>query len=494
MSLIKKLAGETAIYGISSILGRILHYILLTPYLTRMFERKEFGIHGELYTYTALLLILSFWRMDTALFRFGSQDSQLNNAFSTAVISVLGSTLLVVSTLLIFASDIAAWLAYPDKTQYVIYFAFIIGFDAITTIPFARLRLQNRPIKYAVIKTLGIIINIVLILFFLNVCPWLIENGFTWVDGFYDESLKLDYVFISNLIASVFVIILLSPLLFSTKLRFDKALWKKMVSYVWPLILVSLAGVVNQSSAVPLQKNLLNGSLYENLSMAGVYLAAAKIAILMNLFATAFNTAAEPFFFNQAKRSDSKEIYAQVAQAFTMVVSVVFLGILLYLDIIKQILIGADFRAGVDEIVPLLLLANLFLGLYYNFSIWYKLTDRTIFGAYISTAAALLTLGLSIFLLPRIGSVGSAWAALACYAFMALAGYTLGQRYFPVPYKIWRIFGYILLAFGFYLISTQLGLKLSSNAISYIGVNTLLLLVYVTGLYFFERKTIKEWL
>ncbi|MEL6926899.1 MAG: oligosaccharide flippase family protein, partial [Bacteroidota bacterium] len=277
-------------------------------------------------------------------------------------------------------------LEYPDNQNYVIYFAFIIGFDALAAIPFARLRLENRPLRFALIKLMGVIINISIVLFFLTLCPLLIEKGYDAAATIYDDSRKLDYVFIANLVGSAVALLVLSPVLLKTKINFDKQLWKQMLRYAWPLVIVTVAGIINQFFAIILQKNLLGGSLDDNLATAGVYNAALKVAVLMTLFATAFNTAAEPFFFNQAKRSDSRLIYAQAAQAFTMAASIVLLGILLYLDVL-QYLVGKNFREGL-VLVPILLVANLCLGLYYNFSIWYKLTDKTIFGAYISVAAA----------------------------------------------------------------------------------------------------------
>ena len=492
MSLIKKLAGETAIYGVSSILSRVLHYLLLTIYLTRVFEQLEFGIYTDLYAMAAVLLILFTYRMETAFFRFGSRDNQMEKAFSTASVSILVTTLLLVSCLLLLSEDIASWLSYPDKSVYVIYFALIIGLDALSAIPFARLRLENRPWRFAVIKTLGIIFNIALVFFFLELSPGLAEKGHSWIGNFYDPENQLEYVFLSNLMASLLVLILLSPLFLKTKLKFDRTLWVKMLSYAWPLIIVGIAGVINQSFAVPIQKYFLGDSVTENLKTGGVYSAAAKLAILMNLFTFAFNYAAEPFFFSHAQRSDSKLIYAQVGQAFTMVASLVFLGILLYLDLI-QLLIGKDFRGGV-EIVPILLMAYVFLGLYYNFSIWYKLTDRTIIGAYISLIAAAITFGLNFWLLPRIGYIGSAWAALGCYAFMALAGYVLGRRYFPIPYPIFRMAAYIILALLAYFVSEQLRDLFQPAIWLMMLINTFVLLGYVGIIYSVEAKTIRQFI
>ena len=367
MSLLKKLAGETAIYGTSSILSRLLHYVILTPFFTRTFQTGEYGVVSNMYTWAALLMVLFTYRMETAFFRFGSREDEMEKVFSTASISLLGSTAVFVSVMIAFAQPIAGWLHYPDHADYVIWFALIIGFDALAAVPFAKLRLENRPIRFAVIKTLNIIINIIFIFFFLELCPYLIDRGFTGLDVIYNPADRIEYVFISNLIASTVVIFLFLPTYFNIKLRFDRLLWRRMILYALPLVIVGIAAVVNQLIGIPMLIEFLPGSIEENHDQAGIYSAAAKIAVLMNLFTQAFNYAAEPFFFRNAERSDSKYIYAQVGQAFAIVGSLVFLGIMLYLDII-QFFLGKDFRTGLG-VVPLLLLAYLFLGLYYNFSI-----------------------------------------------------------------------------------------------------------------------------
>lgn len=489
MSLLKKLAGETAIYGISSILSRLLNYVILIPFFTRIFGNGEYGIVSEIFTYAGILTILFTYRMETAFFRFGSREAGIEKAFSTAAISLIVSTLSFSLLLFLLIDPLTIWLHFEGNSEFVLLTILMIAFDALAAIPFAKLRLENRPIRFAILKTAHIIINIILVLFFLKICPEMIESGYSGFEFFYDETNKVQYVFIANLIASALIALAFLPTYLNIKLVFDKALWQKMVLYALPLIIVGLAAVINQLIAIPMLTNLLPDSIEQNRVQTGLYGATAKLAVLMNLFTQAFNYAAEPFFFRHSERSDSKIIYGQVGQAFAMIGSLVFLGIVLYLDII-QLFLGEDFRTGLG-IVPILLLANLFLGLYYNFSIWYKLTDRTVFGMYISIGGVLITLGLNFWLISSIGYFGPAWAALACYGFMSLAGYLTGQYFYPIKYPVFKIMLYILIAVGAYFLSEMLRPFANDNLIIILAINTLILLSYLGTIYLLERKTIR---
>ncbi len=490
MSLVKKLAGETAIYGVSSILSRLLNYVVLTPYLTRVFLPEEYGIVSDMYAYAALLMVLFTYRMETAFFRFASREDGISSTFSTSSISLIFTTILFVGSLLFFAQPVANFLEYPDQKDYVIWFTFIIGFDALAAIPFAKLRLENRPIRFAVVKTLNIIVNIFFIFFFLEICPYLIEKGWNRLEVIYNSENRIAYVFIANFLGSLSVMLILLPEYFKIKLTFDKVLWKKMITYSLPLVIVGIAAVINQLINIPLLKEFLPYDLDTNLAKIGVFTACFKIAILMSLFIQAFNYAAEPFFFRHAQRDDSRLVYAQVGQAFAMVGSLVFLGIMSYIDII-QYFIGEDFREGL-HVVPILLLAFLFLGLYYNFSIWFKLTDRTRIGAYISVVGAVITIVLNIILIPIIEYEGSAWAALACYTFMAFTSYFIGKRYYPIPYPIGKMLFYIGLAVGAYFAGESLKNMLNDNFWLIIFVNTIILIIYLAIIYFLEKRTIQK--
>ncbi len=491
---IRRLAGETVLYGGSTILNRLLNFIIVTPYLTRVFagEKGEYGIHGLMYAFAALLMVLLTYGMETAFFRFANRPEHRGAAFSTAAISLIGSTVAFVALLLLFAPEIAGLLTRPEDARYVVYFACIIGFDVLCAIPFARLRLENRPLRFALVKAANILINGLAIIFLLEGLPGLARQGVGVAETLYHPGWKLDYVFIANLLASAATLLMLAPLYRSLRLgAFDRNLWRQMLAYAAPLVVVGVAGMINQLSDRYLLKQWLPGTLDENLIQLGIYNACVKIAVLMNLFTQAFKYAAEPFFFQQAAASGATEKYARVGQAFTLVGSLTFLGIMLYLDLVRY-LIDPSFWEGL-HIVPLLLLAYLFLGLYFNFSFWYKLTDRTRFGAYIATGGAVITLALNYLLIPHIGYLGSAWAALGSFSAMAVVCLAIGRRYYPVPYPLGRMGLYLLLALALWGIS----LVLPSQAWDLgpkMAVHTLLLGVFLLGIFVMERAEIRQWL
>lgn len=490
MSLLKQLAGDTVVYGLGSVLPRILNFVILTPYYTNTFATGQYGVVSEMYTYAALLMVIFTYRMETAFFRFGSEEGEMSKAFSTATISLLITTSLLVGLLLFNSQGIANWLEYPDQQHYVMLFTFIIAFDALAAIPFARLRLENRAKRFALIKILNIVITMIFVFFFLEICPRLAANDIAWAQWIYNPEDRIQYVFIANLLGSSVILLMLLPLYAKLKFAWDRQLWRRMVLYAAPLIVVGIAAVVNQLINIPLIRYLLPYDPEKNKALMGVFSGAAKIAVIMSLFTQAFNYAAEPFFFKNAKRGDAKQVYAEVGQLFALVASVVFLGIMLYIDIV-QYYIGKDFREGL-QVVPILLLAYLCLGLYYNFSIWYKLNDRTSYGAYISVGGAIITLAFNFLLIPRIGYVGAAWAALACYAFMAGAGYLTGQRFYPIPYPMLRIIGYILFAVIFYQINLFFRDTFALGLLSRLLLNTALLLVYLGVLFFLDKEMLLQ--
>lgn len=488
MSLLKKLAGETAIYGVSSILSRLLIWIILTPYFTRVFVPKEYGIFSDLYTWIALLLVIFTYRMETAFFRYGRQKENLDRSFSTASIAVLLVTIGLTTIFLLLKQPIATWLQYPEHADYVTWLILIVAADALSAIPFARLRLSNRPIRFAFVKTISIVINIALVFFFLEICPWLISKEWSWLSTIYDGNNRIAYVFIANFLASGFTFLQLLPLYFKTTLQFDRVLLRKMVIYALPLMLAAIAGVVNQLIGVPMLKVLTSKDLAYNLAQAGVFSAASKLAVLMNLFTQAFSYASEPFFFRHADREDSKQIYAQVAQAFALVGSIVFLGIMLYLNVIQYFL-GKDFREGLG-VLPIMLLANLFLGLFYSISIWFKLSDNTNVGGWIAIGGSALTLLINFLFIPNpsVSYFAPAWASLACYGFMLVACYVIGQRRYPIDYPVQRILLYIGLALGFYGISVITENGVTNNLLLQILLNTILFIAYLFILYQLEKK------
>jgi O-antigen/teichoic acid export membrane protein len=487
--MLKKLASETAIYGVSSILSRLLNYVILTPYLTNVFLKGQYGVVTDMYVYAGLLMVLFTYRMETTFFRFGNDKMQLEKVFSTTAWSLIGTTALFVAILLLLVQPLANWLQYPDNPDYVIWFIFIIAFDALSVIPFARLRLENRAKRFAVLKTLGIIINILFIFLFLEGAPWLMQQGVSGLSEYFNEGNRISFVFVANLLGSLVVLLFLLPEFKYIRLIFDWKLWRQMIWYTLPLTLVGLASVINQLISIPLMKSLLPYTQEINMEQIGIYGACYKIAILMSLFTQAFNFAAEPFFFRNSNRADAKQTYAMVAQAFTLVGSLIFLGIMLYLDII-QYFIGKDFREGL-AVVPILLLAYLLLGIYYCFSMWYKLTDQTHFGATISIIGVAITLALNVVLIPRIGYIGGAWGALGCYASMTILSYGFGQKYYPVDYPVGKMMLYIGSAVLIYLVSNQLATFTEGRLIGKLVVSTLLLMAWVGGIYFWDRESLR---
>lgn len=486
MSLIKQLAGQTAIYGLSNILGRVLHFVVFTFYLSRKFEDPSlYGAYLELYTYSAILLLAYKHQMETAYFRYGSNGENKELAFTTAFTSIVVPVILLTSVFWLFADYFGGLLRY--KSDYIKWFALILAFDSLSALPFAKMRMENKASKFALIKILNIVLTIALVLFFFDACPWLIEHGYSDTFSFFDPANLLDYVFISNLIASAVMLLMVCAEFKTLTFRFDIDLWKKMMVYSIPLIIVAISGEINKSIATPLQRHFLQSNDVENLAQAGIYGAAAKLALLMNLIIIAYNYAAEPFFFKQAEETDHKKTYADVALIFTIVITILGLGLVFYVEVIAQLL-GPNYREAL-YLTPVLVASYILLGMYYNFAIWYKITDNTKMGAYISIGGVVITLLANILLLPTIGYDASAWASFACFGFMVIAGYLLGQRYYPIPYASKRILMVLVLGGIFF----ALGNSLSSGQdvmIVRLLIKTLVLISFTTVVLYFNKSFI----
>lgn len=491
MASIKKLAGQTAIYGLPTILGRLLNY-LLVPLQTYVFLPEEYGVVGEMYAWMSLLLVILTYGMETAYFRFSQQEEYKKRVYGTAIFSLLTTSLLFLAGCCFFSNDLAALLKYENHPEYIRYIAIIISIDAFTSISFAHLRLQMRAMRFAIVKFANIGVNILLNLFFLALCPYLHTNGIAteWLGYVYQPEIGVGYVFIANVAASVVTLLLLLPMIFKMEGTFSWQLWKKMMVYALPLLVFGLAGIVNETMDRILLKNLSPAAIAQ--SEVGIYSACYKISIMMTIFIQAFKYAAEPFFFTKSKDKDAKENYAQVMTFFVLACSVIFAGIMLYLDII-QYFVGEEYRVGM-AVVPILLLANLFLGIFYNLSIWYKLTNQTKFGAYIALIGAAITLILNYLLIPRIGYMGAAWATFACYFTMMILSYILGQKHFPVNYNIAKILYYIIFAVAVYGLSVLVNERLlgSPELPIKLTVNSCILVIYITILCFTERKLFIE--
>ena len=485
MSLVKKLAGETAIYGMSTIVGRLLNVMLL-PFYTRVLDSTaEYGVVVDLYANATFLMVILSYRMESAFFRYGTAKEDRDRAFSNGMISMLGSTTLVVISLFVFAQPIANFLQYPQHPEYVRWFALIMAFDCLCELPFARLRMEQRPIRFATIKMINIVINIAMNLFWLLFCPWAASKGMGWVYYVWQPGLGVAYIFLSNLIASAVTLLLLSPQIRAVRLKFEFDYWKIMFIYAAPLIISSLAGMINEMLSRAMLKNLLPGTIEQNLGQVGIFGANYKLATLITLFTQAYRYAAEPFFFRHAGDKDAMKTQADATKWFTVAAATGMLGILLYIDLVKYF-IADKYHDGLS-VVPILLVANLLLGMYYNFSVWYRLKDRTKLGAWISIGGAAITITLNLWLIPQFGFYSAAWVTLICYLFMSWATWWTGQKHYPVPYQMGRMGLYIGLA----LVGYGLGLIASQN-ISVIPVlwivRTLILGVYIAFIYFFEKR------
>jgi len=449
MSIIKKLASQTAVYGLSSIFGRFLNY-LLVPLYTYHFTAAEYGVVSEFYAYAGFFSVLLLFGFETGYFRFRDKNHPGRDvAYSTALLFVALVNLGFFALILLVNTRLSAALNYANHPEYVLWFSMILFLDAIAAIPFARLRAENKAFLFAGIKIFEILVTVLLSLFFIVYCPKVYaQNPEAWIAPIYNPAIGVGYIFIANLIASGFKFLLLAPQLSGMAWGFDRALFGRMVRYSLPMVVIGFAGIINEMLDRVLLKYLLPYDNLTNMKMLGIYSACYKLSILMSLFIQAFRYAAEPFFFAYADKSDARQVYAVVLKFFVIFCVFIFLLVTLFIDFFKYF-VGDEFRAGL-EVVPILLLANLCLGIYVNLSIWYKLTDRTLMGALVSIAGAALTIALNVWWIPLFGYVGSAWATLACYGSMAIVSYLLGQKYYPVKYDVKRLTGYIGLGIGLY--------------------------------------------
>ena len=455
MGIIKKLASQTAVYGISSIFGRFLNY-LLVPLYTYYFSAAEYGVVAEFYAYAGFFSVVLIFGFETGYFRFRDKTHTGKDfAYSTALIFVLLANLVFFLTIVLFNTKLSEALNYSNHPEYVLCFTLILALDAIASIPFSKLRAENKAFHFAGIKLVEILITVLLSLFFIIYCPKLYaENSHVWINQIYDPAIGIGYIFIANLIASLFKFLLLIPQLKSITYGFDPELFGKMLRYSLPMVVIGFAGIINEMLDRALLKYLLPYDLHTNMKMLGIYSACYKLSILMSLFIQAVRYAAEPFFFSYSSNTDARIVYAKVLKFFVIFCVFIFLLVTLFIDFFKYF-VGEEYRVGLD-VVPILLMANLCLGIYVNLSIWYKLTDRTLMGAVVSLVGAGLTILLNAWWIPLFGYIGSAWATLACYASMAMVSYLLGRRYYPIAYDINRVLVYITLGIGLFFAKQNL--------------------------------------
>ena len=500
MSSIKQLAGQTAIYGIPTIVGRFLNYLLVPLYTYKLAHPSLYGEVSELYAYAAFLAVLLTYGMETAFFRFVQKIDDKQTVFDTSVLSIFTTTMVFLITTMLFAPDIAVLLKFNSHIEYIRMFIVIVSLDALRAIPFARLRQQNKAKRFAAIKVVEIVVNIGLNLFFLVLCPYIIEHNSgalgNMAQHLYSADNQIRYIFISNLCASAIACLLLLPEFLSVRFKFDKKVWREMIGYALPVMIFGFAGIINETFdrialkdliRIPSELQTAAAETQYKYAMAqvGIYSACYKVSIIISLFIQAFRFAAEPFFFNKSKDKDSKQTYADVMKYFVIFLCFVFVGVTMYLNIVLHF-VKAPYRVG-RPVVPILLMANIFLGMYYNLSIWYKLTDQTKFGAYISVFGACITLGGLWVLVPWLGYIGAAWATFICYLVMMIVSYFLGQKYFPVPYSLRKILFYIFLAVGIFFLAESLP---HGNTVVYYSVRTLFFIVFAVIAYVLDLKPV----
>lgn len=444
---LKQLASQTAIYGLSSIVARLLNYLLTPLYTTKgVFDPEQYGIITEMYAYVAFLIIFLTYGMETAFFRFLSKDpSRKQLIFATAAKSLISTSTIFISMATFFSEEIGEWLRYPNHTEYVIWFAIIVGLDAVATLPLARLRSENRPLKFALINLTNVSVNIGLNLFFLVYCMPKGQAGVSnWlIDTFYDPEIGVGYVFIANLIATIVKFALLSPMLLKCR-GFDKQLLKEMLRYALPLLLVGIGWYINENFDRILLKFLLWDKHGEVATMeqVGIYGANYKLSIIIMLFIQAFRYAADPFYFGRQGQEGSRELYASIMNVFILTVCSIFLMVTLFIDLFKYFIPNEAYWVGLS-VVPILLMANVFQGIYYNLSFWYKFIDKTIYGAWLALVGAAITLIGNFIFIPTLGYVACAWVTFTAYGSIMIISYIIGQRHYPIPYDLKRIGLYI---------------------------------------------------
>lgn len=472
MANLSSLAKDTAIYGLSSIIGRFLNYLLVPLYTAKMsVESGGYGIVTNIYAYVALVMVLLTFGMETTLFRFANKtDENPHTVYSTTLTMVGSVALLFALLVLVFLTPIASAMGYADHPEYVGIMAVCVAIDAFQAIPFAWLRYQHRPIKFFALKMLFIVLNIALNILYFVVLPALYERHPDTVGLVYDPTFGPGYAFALNLASTAFVTLFFIPGLVRTPYRFDARLARQMLRYSWPLLLLGIAGILNQT-ADKIIFPMVYGDAEAGKSELGIYGACVKIAMIMAMITQAFRYAYEPFVFGKAKERDSKATYAAAMKYFIIFTLLAYLCVIGYMDILKFI-IAPDYWPGL-RVVPIVMAAEIMMGVYFNLSFWYKLIDKTVWGAWFSAAGCAVLFAVNILFIPRYGYMACAWGGFAGYATSMLLSYFVGQKKNAVDYPLKSIGTYVLLAAASYGIMAAVpsGWTLWAR----LGINTLLI-------------------
>jgi len=445
---LQSLAKDTAIYGVSSILGKFLNWLLVPMYTYVLAGSADYGQVANLYAWSALLLVIMTYGMETGFFRFANKNKEnAVRVYGNTLISVGLTSLLFGVAAVLFSQPVANALGYALHPEYIAMMGLVIAMDAFGSIPFAWLRFKNRPIKFASFKLLMILTNILFNIFFLVVCPWIYKHTPGLIDWFYRPDYGVGYVLVANVIQTVVVTLLLIPEVRNANFTFDSGLLRQILRYSLPLMVLGIAGIMNQTLDKIIFPYLMDDP-DKAISELGIYSACFKISMVMMMFTQAFRYAYEPFIFARHKDKNSKEAYADVMKFFVIFSWLIFLGMMFYMDLI-QYLIRSDYRVGM-KVIPIVLLSYIFQGVFFNLSLWYKLTDKTHYGAWISLIGTIITLAINIVFVPVFSYMASAWASFACYLVMMIISYYLGQKHMPVNYDLKRIGFYTVLALGLF--------------------------------------------
>ncbi len=474
MAEMKRLAKDTAIYGISSILGRFLNWCLMPFYTFTLGGTGEYGVVVKVYAWTALIMVILTYGMETGFFRFANKaENKPEKVYTTSLLSLLVTSVLFMVGITFFMNPAAVLLNVANNPEFVWMMALTVAIDAFSTIPFAWLRFGKRPNMFAGLKMLMIGINVFFNVFFLWVCPMIHQHAPEWISWFYDPNYRVGYVFVANVISSVIGLITLFPFMFGVKWTVSWSLLKEMLVYSSPLIFLGIAGVMNQSLDKILLPHLYPDKATGDAQL-GIYGACFKLGLVMMMFTQAFRYAYEPFVFSTHKNTDSKQSYVDGMKFFLLFAVLVFLGVMYYLDVIKYLL-KPTYHEGL-VVVPIVLLSYIFQGIYFNLSFWYKLTDKTKWGAYISFMGLAVTVLGNVIFVPMYGYIASAWASFGCFLMTMVVSWALGQRYYPIPYDLKMAGRYVLVGFLFYAAGMYTPI---SNIYLRLAFRTLLLLLFV---------------
>ncbi len=479
---IKKLFGEIAIYGLSSIIGRLLNYLLVPLYTYVFINPADYGVVSELYAWVAFLIVILTFGMETAFFKFIQNEGDQKNVFSTALSALLSLNSVFFLVVLLFYQDIASLLLYEDHGEYIVMLGAIVSIDAISALPLAKLRAEEKAKRFSIIQLSSIAVNIILNVIFLLFCF-----------DYNNPEQGVFYIFLANLIASLVKPIFLLKS-FTLIRGIDRSLLKRMLVFSFPLAIAGFAGIINETlDRILLKQMLYNPENPSSLDYAeaqvGIYSASYKLAMLIAILLQAYRYAAEPFFFSQMKNQDRNKIYSQIMNVFIAFVCGIFLLVTLNIDIFKYFIQNETYWVGL-QVVPILLMANIFLGIYYNQSIWFKLSGKTKFGAYIALFGASITVLINILYIPKFGYMACAWATLIVYFTQMVISYILGQRHYPIPYNLKKFIFYISLALALFFLSPYI--KVDNFTVNLFIQNSLLLMFVLTAVYIERRVNTPE--